>query len=187
MDYCTVAQLKERVKTDLGDTTLQEIITEMSVLITQALGKEPASPMIEDFYNPGPVLWLTFKPDGSIIATDLSDGSIIDSDTYYIDGRAVIKKKTTLTALDDVEINDTRPNWPEGTRVQYAMADSPAVLALCRGVCIDLCRLVIDNSGGKQSESIGRYSYASKDIEKEQKKILSRLRYITGIRPVVAR
>jgi hypothetical protein len=177
MDYVTLSKLKARVPSDLEDEALQDIIQEQSATITLALGKEPGSPMVDDFHSPDPTLFLTFKPDGSTVVVQdmVTDGyPSIDSDTYMLDGRAIMRK--------------TRfSRWPSHVRVTYAMADSPGVLAVCQGVCVDLCRLAINDMGVEQSESIGGYSHSSKDIHAERKRILGRLTSVRGIRPVMAK
>lgn len=202
MQYATVSQVQARVQTNLGTDDLADMIAEASAMITLALGVEPGSPIIERFHNPGPLLWLTYSPSGGEVtevrdvhnyAEDDADG-IIDADTYLVIGTQVIKKlrgsgyaNNSLAILyDDIDNLGERPPFPEQVKVTYAMTDSPGVLAICRGVCIDLVRLFVDNMGGLQTETLGSSSRSSKDHEKEVKKTLRRLNRIKGIRPVMA-
>jgi hypothetical protein len=190
MDYVTLSKLKARVASNLDDGSLTDIIREQSAAITLALGKEPGSPMVDDFHTPDPTLFLTFKPDGStIVIRDMTQPGYpsIDPETYVLDGRIITRTRGYESWLTTFEADPRSGKWPSHTRVTYAMADSPGVLAVCQGVCIDLCRLAINDMGVEQSESIGGYSHSSKDIHAERKRILGRLTSIRGIRPVMCK
>jgi hypothetical protein len=184
--YVALATLKGRVATNLSDSHLDEIIATESAAITRALGVEPGSPMIETFYGAGPVLFLTYDPDpGSVAVVSIADGveATIDDDAYSVMGTAIVRN----SALAVRSPLDPPVKWPRITRATYAMADSPGVLAVCQGVCIDLCRLAINEMGVEQSESIGGYSHSSKDTNTERRRILARLGRVKASKPGVAR
>lgn len=193
MNYTTVAKLKARVKNSLDDESLADIIAEQSALITRTLGVEPGSPVVETYVNqsPGPVLYLTYIPNGIVAVRDLTqDGSpAISGNIFKVQGRALVRNSAPPDWLSETlwTNSDTSARWPTRCDATYAMADSPGVLAICNGACIDLCRLAINDMGVEQSESDGVYSHTSKDIHKERSAILGRVGKIRGIRPVVAR
>ena len=188
MDYITVDQLKARHNTGLPETALADIIAEESAAITCFIGKEPGSPMVDIFMEPGVVLALTFKadPGQGIEVYDLAGSTVVDSETYFVDGRLIYRRKSSGSWYNDMDIVGARPGWPKKVRVTYAIQDSPGILAVLRGVCLDLCRLAMADTG-YLTQSIGKYSYSSKEIAAERKKIMGRLVAVTGLRPVMGR
>ena len=188
MDYVTIAKLKARVATTLNDESLQDIIAEQSAAITAALGKEPGCPVVETFHGAGPVLFLTFSPSAaSVQDLTLTNEPLVDPTTYIVAGTTLIKNPSSRTWLSNLNAGYPQPRWPRTARVTYAMADSPGILAVCQGVCIDLCRLAINEMGVEQSESMGGYSHTSKDTSLERRKVLGRLGKVKGLKPAVAR
>lgn len=186
MDYVNLEHLKARVSTALADYDLEEIIAAESAVITRALGIEPGSPMTEYFYGAGPVLFLTFSPSsGSVAVNEINDGveTEVDADTYTVMGTAIVRN----SALTQRTYLDSPTKWPTISKATYALADSPGILAVCQGVCIDLCRLAINEMGVEQSESIGSYSHSSKDTNTERRRILARLGRVKAVKPAVAR
>lgn len=186
MDYVNLEHLKARVNTALADYDLQEIIAAESAMITRALGVEPGSPATEYFYGAGPVLFLTFAPlSGSVAVTQIDDGveTEIKADTYTVMGPAIVRNSAMTTR----SYLDASPKWPRIAKATYAPADVPGILAICQGVCIDLCRLAINEMGVEQSESIGGYSHSSKDTNTERRRILARLGKVKATKPAVAR
>ncbi len=186
MNYVALEHLKARVNTTLADYDLDEIIAAESAVITRALGVEPGSPMTEYFYGAGPVLFLTFAPlAGSVAVNEINDGveTEVDADTYTVMGTAIVRN----SALTQRTYLDSPTKWPTISKATYALADSPGILAVCQGVCIDLCRLAINEMGVEQSESIGSYSHSSKDTNTERRRILARLGRVKAVKPAVAR
>lgn len=192
LEYVTVSKLKARVPTNLDDDSLQDIIQEQSLEISRYLGAEPGSPMTDTFINhKEPSIMLTFKPDaGTVVLMDTTiaaSPALVSATTYTISGRVVSRNPVGLNPLLTLGSDPRWIPWPKSLQVTYAMADSPGILTTCRGVCIDLCRLAINNPGVDQSESIDNYSHSTKDVEVERQKTLGRLSKIRGLRPVMVR
>jgi len=187
VNYVGLEHLKARVNTTLADYDLDEIITAESAVITRALGVEPGSPMTEYFYGAGPVLFLTFAPLAGSVSVDEvdTDGTetVVDADTYTVMGTAIVRN----SAMSTRSYLDSPTKWPRISKATYALADRPGILAVCQGVCIDLCRLAINEMGVEQSESIGGYSHSSKDTNTERRRILARLGKVKATKPTVAR
>ncbi len=171
MDYLTLDTLKARVKTDLPDAALSDVIAQESAAITLAMGGEPSDPMREEF-SPGPAegVWLTFRPASVTEVRDLDADAPLDPTSYRLAGRLLLPA-----------------SWPRRIRVTYSIADRAALLALLEGVCLGLCRLALTDMGGEASEQIGDYQHAAKDVQAERTKVLARLNAIRGIRPALAR
>ncbi|HHV79086.1 MAG TPA: hypothetical protein GXX40_05670 [Firmicutes bacterium] len=183
MDYITVAQLRSRLKTDLDDGALSDIIAEESALITVTLSAEPADPMVEELPGGGTAIWLTYRPSVVQEVRDVVSDTVIDPATYLVRGRALVMPQMVISDLD-FEIRSA--TWPERVRVTYSIAGLADILAILRGVCLDLCRLAITDMGAEQSERLGDYQHDSKDVQAERKKVLARLNRIKGLRPVMA-
>ena len=192
MEFLTIPELKARVPNGLTDEALGGLISETSALILFRLGNvEPGSPVVERFTEPGKLVQLTYKPENVSEVRNLDidgDDGIIDADTYRTDGRAIFKRTMNRDwYADNFVVDGPRGVWPKSLQVTYAMADSPQVLSIARGVCIDLCRLAIFDMGPIQQEGLSKHSQTSKDVEKEKRKVMSRLHKVTGIRPVMTR
>ncbi|MGB9866720.1 MAG: hypothetical protein ACPLPR_02275 [Bacillota bacterium] len=138
MDYITVAALRQEVKTELSDETLQAMIRRASAAVTRTLGAEPAESVTERFVNQK-VAWLTFEPD--TISSVVESGTTLSADQYLVEGRAVYKDGS---AWSDVVIT-------------YTIADRDIILALCEQVCVELVKCMLAQSG-YASERIGDWS-----------------------------
>lgn len=173
MEYVTLEALKSRVNTALGDPALGRLISQESAFITLYLGTEPGSPVTQLFVHPNDGVNIAYRPDNGVTVTDMDTNETINPDTYFLDGRVIYRRG--------------RWKWPSHMQASYYIQNRDGILAMCEGVCIDLCRMVMEDRGLLQSESIGGYSYSVKDTKVERNKIISRLGAIRGIRPVVAK
>lgn len=170
MLYLTPAELQARVATELGAEALDAVIAEASALITERLGAEPTEPVVQEYVTPGAALPLTYWPDPGrpLEVRDLATDTVVPAGTYRLHGRTL------------------RGVWPPKVRVTYSLRRREQLLALLRGVCLDLCRLAIDNMGGLQSDKLGDYSRTAADLGAEQRKVLARLSMAVPPRAVIA-
>jgi len=181
MNYITVPQLKERVRTELSDTTLEDIISEASALITFALGSEPASSstenVVQTFYKPESIIWLSFRPALVTVIDKITD-TIILPDSYTVSGRAITKNATKYTRIC----------WPDKIEVTYTIANYEHAMSLIRSACVDICKLIINNLGGYRSLSVSKVSRAFNDFEQEKLNVIGMLTFnLQGIRPMIAK